>query len=361
MLTLILLPDLNLAGGTPRKVLMLARCQPRPEIAVIARNTRFDDARAHFEAAGVPVFYPKSGSLWSCLSLIRRLRQDRGVTGLHCFFFFGFVVGAIAKLFMADLRVTAGLVSDLVQSGSRGRVESWALAKMDGLVYVSDFVRKAYQASYPRLTAVPGAVIYNAAEARMASTEGPASTGGPLLLAVSGLNEHKNIGFLVDVAQSLSERLAGGFRVVVIGDGPERSAIQARIDALGLGERMSLLGYREDVGDFLRMGQIFLHPATNEGFGIAVLEAMQAGLPVLAADRGGLPELVADGETGYLLSPDDSESWASRVEALVKSDSLREKLGGAGAKRARECFSMASYCDAYHELLNGQAADSASK
>jgi len=339
---------------------MLARCQPRPGIAVIARNSRFDDARVHFEAAGVRVFYPESGSLWSCLSLIRRLRKERGVTGLHCFFFFGFIVGAIAKLFMADLRVTAGLESNLVRPGLRGWIEAWALAKMDGLSYVSDFVRKAYQAAYSRLAAVPGSVIYNAAEARMASTE-KVSTDVPLLLAVSGLNEHKNIGFLVDVAQLLSARLAGGFRMVVIGDGPERSAIQARIDALGLGERMSLLGYREDVGDFLRTAQIFLHPATNEGFGIAVLEAMQAGLPVLAADRGGLPELVADEETGYLLSPDDTEAWAARVEALVESDSLRDKLGSAGAKRARECFSMASYCDAYHGLLNGQAGDSASK
>lgn len=361
MLTLILLPDLNLSGGTPRKVLMLARCQFKPAIAVIARSNRFDDARADFEAAGIPVFYPKDGSLWSCLSLIWRLRKKRGVTGLHCFFFFGFVVGALTKLFMADLRVTAGLESNLVSSGLRGRIEAWALLKMDGLLYVSDFVREAYKEAYPCLTSVPGSVVYNAAEERTGTGDGTPSTDVSLLLAVSGLNEHKNIGFLVDVAQLLSERSVIDFQIVVIGDGPERSAIQARIDALGLGERMSLLGYREDVGDFLHSAQVFLHPATNEGFGIAVLEAMQAGLPVLAADRGGLPELVVDGVSGYLLPPEDVHGWAVQVEMLVESDSLRDKLGSAGAIRAAECFSMASYCDRYHELISSEVTGPESK
>lgn len=353
MTTLVLLADLNLSGGTPRKILMLGHCQDEMPLAVLAWSSNYADNKARFESAGIPVFMLQKQSLLACLSLIGRLSKAKRISGIHCHFTFGFMVGALAKLIYPRLRVTAGLVSNLCQQGIKGVIESWALRQMDALAYVSEYVRRAYESRYPRLRTSRGTVIFNAAEPRDTSGVVPVPEGVPVLLAVSGLNEHKNVGLLVEVARRLKQRRGDAFRLLIIGDGPQRGHIAQQIEACGVSDSVQLLGYRDDVGSFLARSQLFLHPATNEGFGIAVAEAMLAGLPVMAARCGGLPELVEDGRTGYLLPPDDAEAWAELIGRLLEDGSVRAALGKAGASRARDLFALERYCAAYQALFSG--------
>ena len=97
-------------------------------------------------------------------------------------------------------------------------------------------------------------------------------------------------------------------------------------------------------------------PSLEEGFPIAALDAMAAGLPVIASSVGGVPELIEDGTTGWLVPPQDADALASRLRLLLSDSDLRLRMGSAGYARVRDRFSAAqmteNFGELYDELLN---------
>jgi glycosyltransferase involved in cell wall biosynthesis len=152
-----------------------------------------------------------------------------------------------------------------------------------------------------------------------------------VLLAVSRLTPQKGVDLAVQALASLPEDTV----LVVLGDGPERATLERLSRELGVNRRVFLLGRVPDVAAWLRRASVFVHPARWEGFGLAVLEAMLAGLPVVATDVSSLPELVVDAETGVLVPPNNPTALARAI------DSADPALGVAGAARARREFSVA--------------------
>ena len=156
-----------------------------------------------------------------------------------------------------------------------------------------------------------------------------------VLLAVSRLTQQKGVDLAVQALASLPEDTV----LVVLGEGPERAALERLARELGVDRRVFLLGRLPDVAAWLRRASVFVHPARWEGFGLAVLEAMLAGLPVVATNVSSLPELVVDGGTGLLVAPDDPAALGSAITRVTPS------LGVAGAERARREFSVARMAD----------------
>jgi glycosyltransferase involved in cell wall biosynthesis len=156
-----------------------------------------------------------------------------------------------------------------------------------------------------------------------------------VILAVSRLTAQKGL----DTAVRALALLPADCVLVVLGEGPERSALEALARALGVDDRLFLLGRVPDVAAWLRRASVFVHPARWEGFGLAVLEAMLAGLPVVASRVSSLPELVVDGETGILVEPGDERALADAIAAA------RPELGDAGRVRAGAEFSVARMAD----------------
>lgn len=109
----------------------------------------------------------------------------------------------------------------------------------------------------------------------------------------------------------------------IVGDGPER----AGITAFAAGRSVRLLGYREDVSDVLGASDIFAFPSASESYGIAVAEAIRAGLPVVATRTGAIPEIVRD--AGVLVDVDDEEGFIGAVKRLVATPSERTRLATA--------------------------------
>ena len=128
-------------------------------------------------------------------------------------------------------------------------------------------------------------------------------------------------------------------RLEIAGEGPERGPLEAQARALGLAGCINFLGWQDDLAPVLSRWQIFVLPSLEEGFGIAALEAMAAGLPVVATAAGGLPELVEHGRTGWLVPPGDSAALANRLRELVADPELGARMGAAAVVRARGCFS----------------------
>ena len=159
-----------------------------------------------------------------------------------------------------------------------------------------------------------------------------------ILLAVSRLTSQKGLDVAVRALSSLPDDTV----LVVLGEGPEREALETLARSEGVAGRVRLRGREPDVAAWLRRASLLVHPARWEGFGLAVLEAMLAGLPVVASDVSSLPELVVDGETGFLVRPDDPSALALGVARALEE---RDRLGASALDRARSEFSVARMAD----------------
>jgi glycosyltransferase involved in cell wall biosynthesis len=126
-----------------------------------------------------------------------------------------------------------------------------------------------------------------------------------------------------------------------IGDGPQRAEVESEIQALGLGLRVRLLGYRSDVALLLSQSQIFALITNWESFPRSIIEAMRAGLPVVATAVGGAAESVAHGRTGFVVPRGDTDALALRLRELIARRELRVELGAAGRRRYEENFTLA--------------------
>jgi glycosyltransferase involved in cell wall biosynthesis len=129
-------------------------------------------------------------------------------------------------------------------------------------------------------------------------------------------------------------------RLEIAGTGPERDNLEREVKYLGLGSQVHFLGWQRNLGTVLRNWDIFSSPSLDEGFGMAVLEAMAGGLPVVGTTVGGLPELIEDGRTGYLVPPSDVAALASRLRLLILDSEGRRAMGAAGRERALRHFSL---------------------
>jgi glycosyltransferase involved in cell wall biosynthesis len=128
-------------------------------------------------------------------------------------------------------------------------------------------------------------------------------------------------------------------RVEIAGDGPCAGQLDRLSRRLALGDRVSLLGWRDDIWDLHRRWEVFVAPSLQEGFGLAALEAMGSGLPVVGSSVGGMPELVEDQRTGFLVPPGNADALADRLGRVLADPPLRARRGEAGRNRAARCFS----------------------
>ncbi len=131
-------------------------------------------------------------------------------------------------------------------------------------------------------------------------------------------------------------------RLVVFGEGYLHNQLLAQAAALGLEDVVRFAGYRDDLDSFIGCFDLFVHPASAEGLGIAVLKASAAGLPVVACRAGGVPEAIVDGGTGLLVAPEDADALQRAIAKLVDDAPLRAILGAAGRERMQNEFSIAT-------------------
>ena len=172
----------------------------------------------------------------------------------------------------------------------------------------------------------------------------------PVLVHVSNFRPLKRVCDVVEIFRRVTERHPA--RLVLVGDGPERSRAERQVHALGLGDRTAFLGKQERFDEVLRHADVFLLPSETESFGLAALEALSCGVPVVASRVGGLPEVVADGETGYLLPVGDVAAMADRVIQLLDDPALLARMRVAARHRALTCFPQEPVIDRYEALYH---------
>ena len=242
-----------------------------------------------------------------------------------------------------------------VQPGPRTRFLYTRIARR--AVAISPAVRERLRAggvAEARIRLIPSAVDVDALAPKVARTPmrrslGAAGDGAVCALVLAALVRRKGIDVLLEACARPALRSAP-LQLWIAGDGPERAALEARADALGIAARVSFLGRRDDKADLLHACDVLLLPSRAEGLGVAALEAMACGRPVLASRVGGLAEAVLHERTGLLVPPEDAEALASALARVVGDEALRSRLGAAGPDRIAQGFRADQMCEAYAAL-----------
>lgn len=172
----------------------------------------------------------------------------------------------------------------------------------------------------------------------------------PLAGIVAALRPEKNHALLLQ-AMAIVHRQAPTTNLVIVGDGPERPALEALSNELGIEQVVHFLGTRSDIPQLLSAVDVFVLTSRMEANPVSILEAMAAGKPVVAPRIGSIPESVTDCETGFLTESGNVEQVASRLVELFLHPNLARSMGRAGRAVVEERWSLDVMVDGYQRLI----------
>ncbi len=157
-----------------------------------------------------------------------------------------------------------------------------------------------------------------------------------LVIHISNLRPVKRVDVALEAFRRIRDRVRARF--LVVGDGPDRAAVERQASECGLNDEVEFLGEQDDPVALLSVSDLFLLPSIQESFGLAALEAMACGVPVVASRVGGLPEIIEDGVTGFVCAPDDVEGMAECGVRLLTDRDLHARISDNAASLVRTTY-----------------------
>ncbi|MET0850872.1 MAG: glycosyltransferase family 4 protein [Candidatus Rokuibacteriota bacterium] len=268
--------------------------------------------------------------------------------------------------FVASLK---GIVADELQNergwvrallGVQARWELLNTARADRVLVTSHYqaqvAHREYGVPADRLDVVPEPIDVDRWRADLERAR-RRERAGPVVLCVARLYPRKRIVDLLEASARMRDGVPG-LEIRIVGDGPERAAVEARCHELGLAGTARILGdvSREQLVEEYANADCFCLPSVQEGFGIVFLEAMTAGLPVVACRAAAIPEVVLDGRTGVLVPPRDPAALARALGDLLAAPDRVILLGAAGRQWAASFTPervARRFLDAVHSITEG--------
>ena len=176
--------------------------------------------------------------------------------------------------------------------------------------------------------------------------------GEKVLIHTSNFRKVKRVGDVLQVFRKVLDKMPA--RLLLIGDGPERSNIESLCRDLQTCDQVSFLGKQEAIEEILSIADLFLLPSQTESFGLAALEAMACEVPVISSNAGGLPEVNIEGETGFLADVGDVDRMAEKALYLLQNEETLKQFRAnalAQAKRFDLNSVLGQYVNLYEKAL----------
>jgi N-acetyl-alpha-D-glucosaminyl L-malate synthase BshA len=237
-------------------------------------------------------------------------------------------------------------------------ITRYGLQQSDGVTAVSKFLQKATIETFDfdEIEVIPNFICgchYKHIPASPLRDE-LAPNGEKLLVHVSNFRAVKRPVDCVEILAKVKEK-GGKARLIMVGDGPERSACYYRAEQLGVKDETVFVGKQANIPDYLGIADIFLLPSELESFGLAALEAEACEVPVIATRIGGIPEVVAEGETGFLSDIGDVEKMSDDVMKFLKDEEMRQTFGAKARESAVSRYGsqliIPQYINFYEKIL----------
>ena len=163
------------------------------------------------------------------------------------------------------------------------------------------------------------------------------SLRGRDLITTGRLSGEKNLGFLLDLVAA-ARRRGHDITLTVVGDGSERTRLEAQSRSLGVTDLVDFIGRRSDIPSLLAAHRLYAHSSTTESFGFSIVEAMAVGVAVAAAPVGAVPDFVRDGDTGRFLNLEDLDASVDVVLELLSDDLARGQMAQRGRTWVQEHY-----------------------
>ena len=242
-------------------------------------------------------------------------------------------------------------------------ITRYSIQQSDGVTCISNYLRDKTIESFA--IARPIEVVTNFVncdvythikdEAQRAETRRRlAAPDEAILMHLSNFRPVKRVPDVVKIFARIAREMPA--QLILIGDGPDRSAAEWLAHDLGIQDRVHFLGKQERVNELLPLADILLMPSELESFGLAALEAMACKVPSIATRVGGVPELIDDGETGLLYEVGDVEAMAQGALSLLRDPSRLNAMREAGRRTAQKrfCASLVvpQYVRYYEQVLS---------
>ncbi len=235
----------------------------------------------------------------------------------------------------------------------RRRLDRWACARFDHVSAISDAVAGYLTSIYGFPPPSLGRIRLGWAGEPLAPR--PPEQRPPTVVCVAALRREKGHDTVLAAFAEVHRRLPAA-RLVLVGDGPYRPRVEAMVAAAGLGDCVHMAGRVAAVWPQLADADVFVLASPSEALGIAIMEAMAAGLPVVATDVGGIPELVRPGVTGELFAVRDHAALAAKLVALLESPERRAAMSAAAVREA-QAMRMERAVEDYFELYGRLIGD----
>ena len=242
-------------------------------------------------------------------------------------------------------------------------ITRFAIEESDGVTSISQYLKDKtlieFQVKNP-IEVIPNFVncdVYKPLDDREAARARYVAPGEKILIHLSNFRPVKRVTDVVKVFARIAKQVPA--RLLLVGDGPDRSSAEWLAHGLGIQDRVVFLGKQESVNELLPVADLMLMPSELESFGLAALEAMACRVPTIGTSVGGVPELIDDGVTGRLFSVGDTDAMADAAVELLSDPERLEEMGRAGraSAQARYCASriIPLYEKYYEEVLTRAA------
>jgi glycosyltransferase involved in cell wall biosynthesis len=360
---LFFLPDLD-GGGSQRTLVNLAGALPRDRFTAILAAGRTDGPARDWLANHVPLVDLNAPRLrWTLAPLRVRVLRERP----HVLFSSMPDANVVAFFAVAGLRSRPGLILREANSHRhrgdlgwlRRKLIGWAYSRADAVVALSEGVREELVedcALNPERTVTihnPVDVAGIAAATKVVKDSiQEVSSNGPLIVGCGRLHWQKGFDLLIKAFANLDDVKT---RLVILGEGPERDALEALARSRGVADRVLMPGFESHPEKWLAQAALFVLPSRWEGFGHVLVEALAAGVPVVSARAPhGPADILDDGETGLMVPTGNAEALGAAIDRLLLDKGLRGRLVEAGRKTA-ERFSLSVIAGRYGDLIEDVA------
>lgn len=222
-------------------------------------------------------------------------------------------------------------------------------------IAVSEDMRTLHRRPPQRCIVIPNGIPIPDESPRIKAAANQTKNRAPVIGWVGRMVPVKGVTVLLD---AIAQMPPGPRQpsLLLVGDGPERSALKSRAQLLGIAERVRFVGFVTDPHSYIAHMDLFALPSLHEGTPIALLEAMGAGVPVVAAAVGGIPEIIKDGEAGCLVNSHSPSAWASTLTELVNDPGRARTIAERGRRLVQKQYSVEVMAARYIEVYRNRCA-----